>query len=140
MDAHNKRRLEACERYAAADKSDPFTLDRAKAHRNGISDSRKQNTEAFLWQGAQTYRYRVTVDGKTVEIVAASREDAIDRAKYKFGQLLRVVQLGAVGTPRMEKVTPEPYAHYDATAFSEPRKLQNGETYHVTVYRNVVRP
>ncbi len=48
--------------------------------------------------------------------------------------------LWGAGKGKMEKVIPEPYAHYDATAFTEARTLENGSSYMVTVYRNVVRP
>lgn len=145
MTAHEQRRLASAERYAAGDKSDPFTLARCQAHmRNGISDSRAMQ-EPFLWRGAQLYRYRVTVDGKKSEVVATSGADAIERAtKQASAKRVKAVRLGPVGTPKMERITPEPYAHYDAVATTETRILQNGEkqgeSYQVPVYRNMVRP
>ena len=87
---------EAAARYAAADKSDPFTLARCHAHmRNGVANYRK-DAEPFLWQGS---------------------------AKGK-----------------MERVTPEPDAHYNATEAQETRITAAGDDYPVTVYRNIVRP
>ena len=128
---------EAAQRYAAADKSDPFTLARCHAHmRNNVANYRK-NDEPFLWQAAQMYRY--SVGGLT--LVAPNTDDACDQYVRKIGRKNpRVICLGKVGVPKMERVTPEPDAHYNATEAQETRITTADDDYLVTVYRNIVRP
>ena len=67
-------RLEGLERYAKADKSDPFTLRRALCHmRNGVAGFTVKGEDAF-YDAVEDTEERITADGKPfVSVVYRNR-------------------------------------------------------------------
>lgn len=117
---YTERLVEGARRYAASDRSDPFTLDRCFGHiRQGIC------------KAIDPFRQEVDKDGHLLYIKTGLpwhwTEITVETGRHSNHRTEFIGNAGALG-------------HYDAEAYTVMRMTERGEAYPVTEYKNVRRP
>lgn len=132
---YRERLIEGAKRYAASDRSDPFTLDRCMAHiRQG------------LCKAVDPFRQEKDENGNKIDVKTGLpwfwREPVFKEVERRGKKVM--VETGRYSNHRTEIIgNAGAPGHYDAEAYTVMRmseRIGEGENYPVTEYKNVRRP